>query len=61
MEIIEIKSHNELPLGVECVLYHAPFYDTDHIREVVTEFKKKYGEPKTIYQHGERFYVVKHD
>ena len=62
MEIIKIKSHNELPLGVECVLYHAPFYDTDHIREVVTEFKKKYGnEPQTIYQINHQFYVVKHE
>jgi len=59
MELIEIKSHNELPAGIECVLYEPPFYG-EALHEIAVEFKKKYGnEPQTIYQINHQFYVVK--
>jgi 23S rRNA A2030 N6-methylase RlmJ len=59
-EIIEIQSANELPAGVEFVLYEPPFQDNDELREVVSEFTKKYGHnPQTIYHLGKRWYVVK--
>ena len=60
MEIIEIQSANELPANVEFILYEPPFQDNDELREVVSEFTKKYRhEPQTIYRLGKRWYVVK--
>jgi len=59
MKLIELKSHKELPLGVEMVLYEPPFYG-EAVQEVVVEFKKKYGnEPQTIYHPGKQLFVVK--
>jgi 23S rRNA A2030 N6-methylase RlmJ len=58
-EIIEIQSANELPAGVEFILYEPPFQG-DEIQEIVNEFTKKYGRnPQTIYHIGKRWYVVK--
>jgi len=58
-EIIELNNYNELPAGVEFVLYEPPFYG-DEIHEVVTEFKKKFGNyPQTIYRLGKQLFVVK--
>jgi len=46
-------------MGVEFVLYEPPFYG-DEIQEVVTEFKKKFGDyPQTIYRLGKQLFVVK--
>lgn len=51
IEIIEIKSHKELPKGVEMVLYEPPFFDAAPLKEVVMQFRNKYGkEPETIYR-----------
>lgn len=59
MKIIELKSHNDLPSGVEMVLYEPPFYG-EALEEVATEFKKKYGsEPQTVYQLNHQLFVVK--
>jgi hypothetical protein len=61
MEIIEIKSINELPSGVEMVLYEPPFYG-DEIQETASQFKSKYGnEPQTIYKHKHQLFVVKNE
>ena len=58
-EIIELKNYNDLPMGVEFVLYEPPFYG-DEIHEVVTEFKKKFGNyPQIIYRLGKQLFVVK--
>ncbi len=61
MEIIELKSHKELPAGVEYILFEPPFYGKP-LEELATEFKKKYGnEPQTIYQLGKQLFVVKEE
>jgi len=61
MEIIELKSHNDLPANVEMVLYEPPFYG-EPLEELTTEFKKKYGsEPQTIYQLKHQLFVVKNE
>ncbi len=58
-EVIEIQSANELPLRVEFVLYEPPFQDSNELREIVSEFTRKYGyEPQTIYKRGNHWYVV---
>jgi 23S rRNA A2030 N6-methylase RlmJ len=62
MEIIEIQSANELPAGIEFILYEPPFQDSDELREVVNEFTRKYGhEPQTIYKLGKKWFVVKNE
>jgi 23S rRNA A2030 N6-methylase RlmJ len=59
-EVIEIQSANELPLRVAFVLYEPPFQDSNELREVVSEFTRKYGyEPQTIYHLGKKWYVKK--
>jgi len=58
-EIIELNNYNELPAGVEFVLYEPPFYG-DEIHEVAGEFKRKFGNyPQTIYRLGKQLFVVK--
>jgi len=58
-EIIEIQSANELPAGVEFILYEPPFQGNE-IQDIVSSFTKKYGHnPQTIYKLGKRWYVVK--
>lgn len=60
MEIIEIKTHNDLPANTELILYEPPYYDADPMHEIAVEFKKKYGsEPQTIYQKDHQLFVVK--
>lgn len=59
MKIIELKTHNELPAGVEMVLYEPPYYESDPIHEVAAQFRRKYGNhPQTIYQLGKRLFVI---
>ena len=59
MEIIEIKSHGDLPKGVEMVLFEPPFYN-EALQEIASQFMAKYGnEPQTIYQLGHQLFVVK--
>ena len=59
MEIIELKSHNDLPANKEMVLYEPPFYG-EPLQELASEFRKKYGnEPQTVYQLGHQLFVVK--
>ena len=58
-EIIEIQSANELPAGIEFILYEPPFHG-DELQEIASSFAKKYGhEPQTIYKWGNHWYVVK--
>jgi len=58
-EIIEIQSANELPAGIEFILYEPPFQG-DELAEIVSSFTKKYGHnPQTIYKWGNHWYVVK--
>jgi hypothetical protein len=58
-EIIEIQSANELPAGIEFILYEPPFQG-DELTDIVNSFKRKYGHnPQTIYKLGKRWYVVK--
>ena len=60
MEIIEIDNANELPAGITFILYEPPFQDSDELREIVSEFTRKYGyEPQTIYHLGKKWYVKK--
>jgi 23S rRNA A2030 N6-methylase RlmJ len=60
MEIIEIDNANLLPVGETFVLYEPPFQDSNELREVVSEFTRKYGyEPQTIYHLGKKWYVKK--
>ena len=60
MELIEINTTNELPKGVEMVLYEPPYMSAEPIQEVTNKFKAKYGsEPQTIYQLGKKLFVVK--
>ena len=59
-EIIEIQSANELPAGIEFILYEPPFQDNDELCEVVNEFTRKYGHnPQTIYKLGKQWFVMK--
>jgi hypothetical protein len=59
MEIIVIKTHNELPAGVEMVLYEPPFYG-EPLESAVAEFEKKYGtKPEFIYQIGKQLFLEK--
>ena len=61
MEIIEIRSHGELPYCVEMVLYGKPFYG-EELQEIITEFKRRYGhEPQTVYHIGNQYFVVKEE
>ncbi len=58
-EIIELKSHSELPRGVEFILYEPPFYG-DELQEVASQFKEKFGGyPQTIYRIGKKLFVVR--
>jgi hypothetical protein len=59
-EVIEIQSVNELPAGMEFVLYEPPFQDSDELREIVSEFARKYGyEPRIVFHLGKQWYVKK--
>jgi hypothetical protein len=59
-EVIEIQSVNELPAGITFILYEPPFQDSDELREIMSEFARKYGyEPQTIYHDGKKWYVKK--
>ena len=59
-EVIEIQSVNELPAGVAFVLYEPPFQDSDELREIVSEFTRKYGhEPRIVFHLGKKWYVKK--
>ena len=58
MEIIEVKSANELPANIKFILYEPPFMGNE-LQDIVNSFTKKYGyEPQTIYKRGNHWYVV---
>jgi hypothetical protein len=60
-EIIEIQSANELPAGVEFILYEPPFQG-DELQDIVSSFTRKYGhEPQTIYKLDKQWFVVKRE
>lgn len=60
MEIIEINNANDLPTMETFILYEPPFQDSNELREIVSEFTRKYGyEPQTIYHLGKKWYVKK--
>jgi hypothetical protein len=60
MEIIEINNANELPAGITFILYEPPFHDSDELREIVSEFTRKYGyEPRIVFHLGKKWYVKK--
>ena len=69
MEIITIESEKELPSGVEMNAYEPPYFtldvekdesEQDHaLRCAIDGFRKKWGEPKTVFVHGENIYILK--
>lgn len=60
MDITVIASLKDLPKGVQLVEYAPPYYG-DSLQEIISQFREKYGEPETIYQFGDRYWVVMED
>lgn len=59
MEIIEIKSHKELPKGIEFNYFEPPYMDKE-LDEISAQFQNKYGYiPETIYKQDSKYWVVK--
>jgi short subunit fatty acids transporter len=53
MEIIEIKTVNELPLGTRLVMYGEPYSSTNIIEDATQQFIGKYGkEPEVVWKYG---------
>ena len=69
MNIIPIESEKELPSGVEMNAYEPPYFtldiekdesNTDHaLRCAIDGFRGKWGEPETVFVHGENIYILK--
>ena len=68
MNIISIESERELPSGVEMNAYEPPYFtldidkdesEQDHaLRCAIDGFRNKWGEPETVYVHGENIYIL---
>jgi len=58
--VTAVKSYKDLPSGVQMVEYAPPYYG-DALQEVISQFRQKYGEPKMIYQLGDKYWVVMED
>ena len=68
MNIIPIESEKELPFGVEMNAYEPPYFldkekdesDQAHaLRCAIDGFRKKWGEPKTVFVHEKNIYILK--